>query len=504
MSAQRKALGVNSTLNAMGLVVPGVVGLLATPLLVRGLGPADFAVFSIALMGLAYAPMSDLGMGRAVTVLVARGGDAEKGFSEGSVLWTALLAAVVVGSAMALSALALIRGTGLVAALLPDERASEAAWALSAVAFCLPLVTCTPVVRGALEGLQRFAFLNTARSVGNALAIGVPAAMATVGLGLEKAVVAMLVLRCTLTLLYAVGLLLGRPSMRRPSLAWPVVPVLLRSGSGMAATAALSPLLVLADRIAVGWATDAATMGWYLALSDMALWLRLPASSVAVAVFPMIADEWARDRGTAVSMMVFARRVVSFALFGLGTAAAAALPLLTVLIVGAVSFPGQWPVMGLLVLGSVALFHGYVPIAALEGSGKPWVAARVQLLELVPFIAAYFLAARHLGVVGVASVWAFRAALETTVLDRLALPRGAVEPPVRRRHALALRVHVAAFLAWACLALSLPVLSLGLGVVTAGLAGAASLAISAFMGLDRGERVALGVWIRERRGSEAR
>src|SRR5215207_2112075 len=68
---RRRSLRRNAVTNLIGQAVPLLVALLALPVLARSLGADRFGVLSLAWAILGYFSMFDLGLGRAVTKLVA-------------------------------------------------------------------------------------------------------------------------------------------------------------------------------------------------------------------------------------------------------------------------------------------------------------------------------------------------------------------------------------------------------------------------------------------------
>lgn len=479
--------GLNAFWNGAGLLLPGVAGLAAIPVLLRGLGAADFAVFSLTLLGLAWAPVTDLGLSRSVTLFVARlSGSRSPG--DGPVIWTAFALALGIGSALGASVLLIVHRSTILAALLPSERLDEASWAIAAVAFCLPVLVAGPVFRGALEGRQRFGLVNGVKAATNTLAVAVPSVLALLGFGLREAIVTLLVARCLSGPLYAAAVLRLMPTARRVAFSPDLIGPLLSNGLAMAITALAGGLLSMADRVAVGWATDAVTMGWYSAMADMAGWLRVPASSTAVAAFPLLAHESVTSSGGSAAAAVVTQRATSIALFTLAAPMLGGAAFLLSVVLGIPITPVVWGTFLLVALGAIGQFHAYIPIATLEGLGDPWTPARVFLVEAVAIGGLLFFVGSFAGAVGVAAVVALRGLVEGIFFDRIAW--GYLGKACGRVHYAR---AFASLLLWSLMAsfagLGLAVASPWSGLIVMIGAFTGAVLLSFQVGMDRGERM---------------
>src|SRR5215472_13720195 len=86
-----RLLARNTTWSIAGLVLPMAAGLVAVPPLVRLLGVDRFGLLSLAWLVIGYFSLFDLGMGRALTKLVAHELGANREHSIPPLVWTSLL-----------------------------------------------------------------------------------------------------------------------------------------------------------------------------------------------------------------------------------------------------------------------------------------------------------------------------------------------------------------------------------------------------------------------------
>ena len=148
----------------MGSAAPMVVAIVAVPRLVHGLGADRFGILTLAWMAIGYLSLLDLGLGRAITRLVADrlalGLDRELP----GVFWDAHLLLGAVG----LAGGALVYGLSNVmlnhALKIPPELRGEARNCFHLIAVTIPIVVLANGFRGFLEAHQRFKAVNIVRT----------------------------------------------------------------------------------------------------------------------------------------------------------------------------------------------------------------------------------------------------------------------------------------------------------------------------------------------------
>src|SRR5579859_2241766 len=86
-----RLLARNAVWNLLGSGAPMVVAVVCIPILIRGLGKERFGVLTLAWILISYAGLFDLGLGRALTQLVARKLGARDEREIPALAWTSLL-----------------------------------------------------------------------------------------------------------------------------------------------------------------------------------------------------------------------------------------------------------------------------------------------------------------------------------------------------------------------------------------------------------------------------
>src|SRR5688572_12899218 len=149
-------LARNTMLNLAGHAAPLAAAVLVMPTLISRLGDERFGFLALAWALVGYFSLFDLGLGRALSRLVAERRGTQREAELPALSKTALSLTLALGTATGL--LLFVAARPICESLLnlsPALRA-EAATALRVLALSLPLVTLTAALRGLLEAGQRF------------------------------------------------------------------------------------------------------------------------------------------------------------------------------------------------------------------------------------------------------------------------------------------------------------------------------------------------------------
>ena len=446
-------LARNTVWNLIGQGAPLFVALFAIPVLIRALGTARFGVLTLAWMVVGYFSLFDLGLGRALTKLVAEKLGEGKENEVPALVWTAL----------ALMALLGVAGIAVVAALspwlvhrvlkIPVVLQPETLKAFYLLAVSIPIIISTAGLRGVLEAYQRFDMVNAVRiPLGMFTFLG-PLAVLPFSNSLFPVVAVLVAGRLLAWGVHLFLCLRVVPALRyNMKVERAIVRPLLSFGSWMTVSNIVGPLMVYFDRFLIGAMLSITAVAYYATPYEVVtkLWL-IPGALVGV-LFPAFSTTLVEDRGRAARLFCRGVNYIFLALFPL------ALMIVTLAHEGLNLWLGaefsqhsalvlQWLAVGVFV-NSLA----QIPFALVQGAGRPDITAKLHLAQL-PF---YFLALWWLinvyGIKGVAIAWTARVAVDTVALFAVArwlLP--ATAPAIGR---IALTFGAA-------------LLSLGLGTLTA-------------------------------------
>ena len=416
----RGSIARGSLWNLAGFGTPIAAALIAVPFVVRGLGVERFGILALAWAILGAAAMLDLGVGRALTQVVARrratGDTAE--LNSLVMTATAFLGALAIAAAAGLAAAA----PWLVSAVFRVEPmfTVEARDAIALLALSLPFVICGAALQGVLEGHLRFDLSNLVRIPLSALNYLVPLAIVPLSTDLFWIVGGTVLARVFGFLAFAtlVHRVMGeenRPARLRPQLLRPVLAL----GGWMAVSTVVAALIIYLDRFAIGALLTMSALAFYVTPFEIVSRLAiipgavggalLPAFASAAPAAPQEVDNYFGRGLRYVVLLVFpaAMLVVLFAREGLA------------LWIGEDFAAASTRIAQILAVGLFANSLAMIPLIFLYGMGRADMAARIHLLELPAYAIVLWLLVPVLGAEGAALAWSLRAFVDAVLLFAL-------------------------------------------------------------------------------------
>ena len=494
-----RTLARNTVLNVLGQVVPMLAAVVAIPILIQHLGASRFGVLTLAWAAIGYFNLFDLGLGRALTQIVAaRLGSEQESAELTTVAWTALALMLLLGvlGGLVLAAVTpwIVR-TGL---NIPPSLIAESIGAFYLLAASLPFVVTTAGLRGLLEAHQQF---------GAATALRIPLALFTFigpllvlpfSNGLEPIVALLLVGRAITWFAHLVVCLRRYDYLRTAfRLRRGVVGPLLRFGGWMTVSNVVSPIMAYLDRFLIGAILPLAAVAYYVTPYELVTKLLVVPQAMVVAAFPALAASYASDPRRTAAMFERTLRVVLLLMFPVLLAVVMFSREALTLWVGAKIAEQSTSVLQWLAVGVFINAMAQAPLVVLQSTGRPDLTAKLHLLELPLYLVALWFLAQRYGIVGVAIAWSARAAVDAVAMLVLAARR-VPEVPRQIRLALWAVVVVPAVLGVAAQIPDVAMKSIGLlGVLTAfGFFGWTYFVLPA-------ERTGLREWLRLPRRGEA-
>lgn len=450
-------LARNAFLNLASQAVPILVGVLAIPYIIHGLGVDRFGLLSLAWVILGYFTLFDLGLGRATTKFVAEALASGNQNRVPVIVWSSVTAQAILGG---LAVLVLITLTPLLVERvlnIPKELVSEARSIFFTLAFSIPMVLMAGSFSGLLEAGQRFDLVNAVRVPLNLSSFLLPALGVWLGWELPAVVLLLVVLRgLSLLAFYGLGARTFPEIRTRPRFDSAQLRSLLGFGGWVTVTSIVGPLLVYLDRFMIGALRSTAALGYYTAPYEMVTRLWIIPSSLMSTVFPAFNSlkrqgEWERLERLAARSV----RLLLLVMAPLSAIIVAYASEILRLWLGAEFAQEGTMVLQLLAAAVLVNSLAQVPFNLLQALGRPDLAAKFHLAELVAYIPLVWVLVKTWGINGAALAWAIRVIADTLVLFLAAsrfsptLPRALLKEKVP--HLL-----VAAILLGA-LALALPV-----------------------------------------------
>jgi len=410
-------LARNVFLNLLGTGAPLLVALVAIPILVEGLGTARFGILTLAWMVVGYFSLFDLGLGRALTKLVAEKLGKGQDNEISPLIWTAMLMMSVLG----------VLGTVVVAALSPwlvggvlkiqKELQPETLTSFYLLAVSIPIVIGTTGLRGILEAHQRFGLVNAVRIPLGIFTFLGPVVVLPFSTSLVPVVAVLVIARLVSWCAYAALCLYVEPALRHSaSMHRAMVRPLINFGGWMTVTNIVSPLMVYLDRFLIGAMVSMTAVAYYATPYEIVtkLWI-IPGALMGV-LFPAFATALVQNQAHAARLFDRAVNYIFLSLF----------PVVLIIVTLAYEGLSLWLgrefadnstlVMQLLAIGVFINSFAHVPLGMVQGAGRPDLTAKLHLIEL-PFylLLLWWLLSTH-GIVGAAIAWVVRVAVDTLFL----------------------------------------------------------------------------------------
>ncbi|MGH9576384.1 MAG: oligosaccharide flippase family protein, partial [Terriglobales bacterium] len=280
----------NAVLNLAGHAVPLAAALVLVPPLVARLGADRFGFLSLAWVLVGYFSLFDLGLGRALSRLVAERIGAGREAELAPLARSALVLTFALGAA---AGAALFAAAGPVCERLlnlPAGLQGEAVSALRILALCLPLVTLAAALRGVLEGGQRFGWVNAIRAPLGVLTFAAPLAAALAGPDLVALAVSLALVRVVAALAHWIVCARLYPELTRigaPEAA--AIGEMLGYGAWLTVSNIVGPLLVYLDRFVIGALLAVSAVAYYAAPYEVITRLWLVPAALCGVLFPAFA-----------------------------------------------------------------------------------------------------------------------------------------------------------------------------------------------------------------------
>ena len=410
-------LARNTVWNLTGYGAPMIVAVFSIPILIHGLGKDRFGVLALAWGLIGYASFFDIGLGRALTQVVAKklGAGEEQEIPE--LVWTSLLLMLALGAVGAV-VIAII-SPWLVYHLLkiPEALQPESLRAFYLLGLSVPVVIATGGLRGLLEAHQRFDLVTYLRIPMGVFTFAGPLAVLPFSHSLVPLVGILVAGRFAGCVAFLWLCFRVVPELQR-RVAWhgPSAGPLLRFGGWTTVTNIVGPMMLYLDRFVIGTLVSVTAVAYYATPYEVVTKLFVITGAISSVMFPAFSMAGAMNRQR--SSMLYRR--------AMGYTFAALLPVTAVLLVGAKPGLSLWlgadfashsyRVAQLLVVGTSVMAMEALPFVLIQGLGRPDVPAKINLLELPFYAVGLYGLIQKYGVTGAAGAWALRGAVDTLLL----------------------------------------------------------------------------------------
>jgi O-antigen/teichoic acid export membrane protein len=415
-----RRFAANAGWTLAGQIVPLLVAVITIPVLIRGLGLSRYGLLTIVWVLVGYAGVFDLGLGRAMSRIVAArlaasDSSGARACARVALTWL-LLIGIVLGALLATSASWFVHRWLAVPPELQEE-ARNAIWLLS---LSLPAVMLSAGYSGVLVAHQRFGGLNltrTALGVANYLA---PLAVAAYSPRLEWIVGIVVASRFLSNRVQAVLCRIhGGVTL---ALRWPdsrISQELFAMGGWMSVSNVVSPLLSYVDRLIIGGLVPLAMVAYYSTAYDVISRLLILPYALMGAMFPIAASVHVRDVQARVVISDSARALFLVMCPALFACFVLAKPLFGIWLGPAFAQHGT-VVLQILAVGLLMNSVAQAPATLIQAAGNPKWMAVLHLIELPIFLGALWSMTHRFGITGTAVAGLLRYAIDAVIVTLLA------------------------------------------------------------------------------------
>ena len=402
-------------------VLPLAFGLLALPLLTRGLGADRIALLLLAWSWLGVAQLLDLGLGRALVRRLAAA------HAQGTLPDQRALVAATATVLLAIGCTVAIGGaivgrwyttrTLAVPATLRDD--AERAGLLFCGLMVPTVVAAAP--RAVLEAVRDFRTVSVIRLAVNTATFAVPLLLLPVSAALAPTAAVLLGVRCWSW--WALHRAARVHMARAGADAGPRVRLgaLLHDAGWITVSNILAPVLGAADRFVIGAIAGTAAVATYAVPHEAITKALFVPAALTTALFPALAAVGsARSQSEAGALHAMALRSTAALVLPALVLAIVAAPTIMAVLAGA-----AWPatsarILVWLSLGVAANALAMIPFTVMQAAGAARSVALLHLAETVPYVALLLLAIDRSGAEGAAIVWAGRVVVDAIALVLLA------------------------------------------------------------------------------------
>ncbi len=406
----------HSLYNLLGLGLPLVVAVFCIPVLIRELGEARFGLLTLIWAVVSYFGLFDLGLGRALTQLlaVAMAENDEKRVGPLVVTATALMTGLGVFAGVLMALLA-PWGVGMIQSV-PDQQ--EAVNSVLLMALAMPAIVLTSGFRGVLEARHAFGVINAIRlPMGLFTFIG-PVVVVLYGSTRLDVVTGLLaagrIVACVVHAWYAWRILPdehGRLALRKTLLR-----PLCVSGGWLTLSNIISPFMGYVDRFIIGGIVSAAAVAYYTTPQEIVTKLWIVPGALTAVLFPAFAADVTKCDGKTRQLFTKAVHWLFLTLFPITLFLALFAQEILTVWVGAEFALQSAMLMQIFAAGILVNCLAHVPFTLIQGAGQPRIAALIHSIELPFFLLALWgLTSKH-GVLGAALAWLLRMGVDTLLM----------------------------------------------------------------------------------------
>ena len=407
----------NTIVNLVGQVVPMAIGFASIPILIRHIGMDRFGLLSLIWIVIGYFSFFDLGLGRAITKLVAEKIGDRKEEEIPPIVWNALM--IMTGMSVVGSVVLMLLTPTLVVKVfkIPDPMHDETIKAFYGLSASLLLVTLTAGFRGILEARQRFDYANILHIFLGMLMFVGPLVASYWTSSLVIIVWILLFGRLLVFLAHLWLVFRLYPDLRSPArIERSTMRRLFKFATWMTVSNVISPMMVYFDKFMLVSIIEVGKLAYYTTPHEIVNRLLVVPAAMVRTVFPTFALLGVeKSRG---AELIFIR-CVKWLLFVI-------YPVILLIVYFGYEGLRIWLgedfarnstlVLQILSIGIFINAIAFVPSTLIQSAERPDLTAKIHLMEFPVYLPVIWYSAKTFGIVGAACAWTARVTVDMILL----------------------------------------------------------------------------------------
>lgn len=424
----------NTAWNVVGQAVPVAAAIFSVPVLITRLGADRFGVLTLVWVIVGYSGLFDLGVGRALTALVAGALGSDRPSDIPPLVWTSLALMFGFGAAGGLLLAGASPWLVHLLAKVPVSLRQEMILSLWVLAAAIPVAICSSGLAGILTAAHRFDLINIVQAPLGAASYGGPAVIAMFFPNLVAISVFLLLSRLIAALFYAAMCWRAVPAVRgRPSFSVPLLSRVLSLGGWMTVTNIVSPLMANMDRFFIGALISASAVAYYATSQEVVNRTAFLPVAISTALFPSFAGAKSSDGHFNIELFGRALDYVFLLSFPLALLMAGLAHDGFSIWLGEEFARAATLTFQILAFGMFLNSLARVPFTFVQAICRPDLTAKAHLVELPVYIGMLVLLAKLFGIAGVALAWSGRVLADALILFILSFRLApGLRPAIRR------------------------------------------------------------------------
>lgn len=407
----------NSAWNIIGNILPLFFAIISIPFLIKFLGTDRFGILTLAWVIIGYFSLFDLGLGRALTKMVAQELGAGNEYKLPGLVWTTLSMMLLLGISGMLVLLACSSWLTYDLLKIPIGLQHETFQTLILLAISIPIVIITSGLRGVLEAKQCFGLVNAMRVPLGMLMYAGPLLVLPFSHRLQPVILVLLVVRIVGMFVHFKLCLHVLPCLKSQiTFQSAIVKPLFSLGGWMTLSNVVGPLMVYADRFLISGFVSVAAAAYYTTPFEVITKLMIIPTALVGVLFPAFSSSLATSPDRTLQIYKRSLSYTFIIFFPITMFVLAFSPEGLTLWLGSEFASNSTNVLRWITVGVFISSFAQIPFTLIQSAGRPDITAKFHLIQLPFYLIAVWLLIKSFGVEGAAIAWVLRIVVDTMLL----------------------------------------------------------------------------------------